>query len=166
MGWLFTYANYSSAKEYAETEIIKKNGDRVIKHRLVGNHLWMLYKGDSGKKLIVLCLIQKSEGQYGYKDIDETMGPYYYDCPLSFIKEADEPYNDSARNWREKVKKHHANKKEKKETFAAGMKIKYGNHAYTLMEYLGRKGWSIVREDGEKFRMPNTRMKDCELIAQ
>ena len=164
MGWTFVEKRFNSAKEFAE-ECILKDGD-FVKHRMVGNHLWTVYENpEVGKKFVLLFLIEKDRGSYGYKEISESMHPYYYDCPLSIIRAAGETDNESAKEWRALVVQYHAEKKIKvSDKFKPGMKIKYGEKTYQLISDLGRLGWSIVREDGEHFRMPNVRMKQCEIV--
>jgi hypothetical protein len=48
---------------------------------------------------------------WGYKDMEESMGPGYYSCPLSYL-EMTPPYdNDWARKWREQVREYHNRRK-------------------------------------------------------
>ena len=164
MGWTSVQKHYNSAKEFAQ-DVILNDGD-FVKHRMVGNHLWTVYENpEVGKKFVLLFLIEKHGGWYGYKEISESMHPYYYDCPLSIIKAAGETDNENAKEWRELVFKYHAEKKIKvSDKFKPGMKIKYGEKTYQLISDLGRLGWSIVRDDGKHFRMPNVRMKHCEIV--
>lgn len=37
---------------------------------------------------------------FSYKGLDETMLPYYYDCPISILKVLSETNNESAKEWR------------------------------------------------------------------
>lgn len=71
--------------------------------------LWTLKEtridGDVVSRTIVLYLCQyhPSEG-WGYKDVEETMGPVDKDCPVRLIDQAAEPPNEYAREWREQVR--------------------------------------------------------------
>ncbi len=114
MGWLFTNG---ASKAQVVREILDSNqGSRltILDKALVGNNLWIAYETPEGKKFIALYLLSGRGGEgYGYKDMDETMGPYYYDCPLRLLKVA--PYNNTFLNvssfeWREKVVAFHAEK--------------------------------------------------------
>ena len=62
---------------------------------------------------------------FGYKDMTEHCGPYYYDCPLSLLEMTDEPTGESAIAWRKKVRDYHAAKKARAKP-AAGLVIQYG----------------------------------------
>lgn len=114
MGWLYTEG---ATKEDVVEEIVsryrkersgRKEGEIFsVEHSRRGNCLWMLcevekkFKGT--QRFIVLFLLDTARGASGYKDLDETMGPFYYNCPVSFIRRATDPLNESSANWREKV---------------------------------------------------------------
>jgi hypothetical protein len=60
-------------------------------------------------RFIVLYLLVKNNGAWGYKDIDESMGPVEVNCPLSFL-DGLSPATGFATKWRERVKKYHASR--------------------------------------------------------
>lgn len=54
----------------------------------------------------IICLIRWNPGArdgyvFAYKDQDETMGPYKYDCPAAILDLLDPPANAYAARWRE-----------------------------------------------------------------
>lgn len=51
---------------------------------------------------------------FGYKDMDETMGPYSYDCPACILDLLTETENEYAKKWREKCRERIAEKKARK----------------------------------------------------
>lgn len=61
-------------------------------------------------RLIVCYLIgyDRPSGLYGYRELGETDGPYYYSCPLSFLDMAPEPEGENVKEWRENVRRFHA----------------------------------------------------------
>lgn len=154
MGWLY-HDNMSKAdlvenirKDYApgvcKTEALKST--------LVGNCLWMLLKNDSGT-FIVLYLLQggsKEYPGYGYKDMDESMGPYFYSCPLSYLREA--PVANQS--WRDGVLKHHASKK----AHTANFKALELNKVYPI-----RSGWKAAGTPITGIRLST--LKPCEGYA-
>jgi hypothetical protein len=82
MGW---YGTPGATKTQVKKEIL---GDyKPIAHKMVGNELWMVVRGnvDPTKLYIILALLSCNEGCWGYKPMDETMGPYYYGCPTSYF---------------------------------------------------------------------------------
>ncbi len=49
-------------------------------------------------------LMQRSGGDWGYKDLDESCGPYYYNCPEKYLNMVPEVANQE---WRDAVAEHH-----------------------------------------------------------
>ena len=94
-----------------------KDDWRVVAHgsTAYGRRLWMCIqhpKSNGGKSFIQLCLLDSHDGCWGYKDIDESMGPCYYDCPAKVIEAADEATTEYAKEWRRGVTIHNARRQE------------------------------------------------------
>lgn len=73
-----------------------------------GNTLYALMQTEKKDQpttrwILVALLLRASDG-WGYKPMDESMGPCEVDCPLEYLNEATEPVNDWAREWRERVR--------------------------------------------------------------
>jgi hypothetical protein len=52
----------------------------------------------------IQCDLLKGGGNgWGYKSMDESMHPYYYSCPLSYLDLAPE----QCAEWRQKVREYH-----------------------------------------------------------
>lgn len=49
---------------------------------------------------------------WGYKDMDESVGPHYYSCPLSYLDEVPQPESTFCRDWRDRVRAYHAIRQE------------------------------------------------------
>lgn len=82
----------------------------TLKNCLRGNVLWTVEevtpKGDKGDRFIGCYLLRPHPRGWGYKPMSESMGPYYYTCPLGYLNMV--PVADAA--WREDVRSTHANK--------------------------------------------------------
>lgn len=158
MGWSFAMDKSHDRKAcIAELVTGFSCGWKPLKHRAVGNHLWILLENPDKSKSIYLFLLQgggKDMG-WGYKGMGEEAGPYYYDCPLSLINEARAALNAEVSAWRQKVQEHHA-KKASKLVPKAGLEVVSGKHIYTLVEPLApRRGWRVQQQQtGVFFRMP------------
>ena len=102
-GWM------SSWEWKSKKDVIEHIKRRVVRSPLMVSNgrggCAMLAKDSNGKKSIFVFLINKEGGEWGYKDMHESMGPYYYEVPLKMLKAADPPQNETAQNWREKVRK-------------------------------------------------------------
>lgn len=112
MGWLFKSDMKTKEQMIAHRIRRQENEDGIwetLDHSVRGNVLWYVQQitsketGES-KKYIACDLIKCERGYgWGYKDMDESMGPCYYSCPLKFFKMVPEPCNDTAKEWRKKV---------------------------------------------------------------
>lgn len=51
---------------------------------------------------------------FGYKDMDETMLPFFYDCPVGILKLLSPTDNESANEWRKRCKETAERKKREK----------------------------------------------------
>ena len=69
-----------------------------------GKHLWALVKHEDHASFIVLFKLGSSYGDWYYKTIDEQMGPYAIDCPVSLIDKAGPACNEMSEKWRRRVR--------------------------------------------------------------
>ena len=54
--------------------------------------------------LVVLLSYPKGHYNFGYKEMDETQGSYYYDMPLRILNLLTETTNETANAWRKVVR--------------------------------------------------------------
>ena len=122
MGWLSMTASgmapHATPKAYLDAQFTfppdldkgRTTGLRVLKSS-VRSGAWYAacqsYESD-GTSLVfaAICLIRwnpKARDGYifAYKDMEESMGPYRYDCPASILDLLDSPRNEHAAHWRE-----------------------------------------------------------------
>lgn len=157
MGWLFR-----CDPRYKRDDLIKdlrrpdrwSAGTTLLQACTKGNHHWYLAKtGDT--IWIGLDLMQgggRNQG-WGYKDMDETVGPYQTDCPISYINKASPTEHEYANAWRKKVCEHHATRKARP-AYASSMRVELNNVVYTLIEpYAPRRGWIVKDSHGNTYRM-------------
>lgn len=111
MGW---YSNRGNRKYVIEQLTAGNNRTKCIRHCYRGNAftgvLWQVWECDIiPKTFITVDILEYRNGQWYNKPIDESMGPYYYSCPLAYLDLA------SVENpaWRESVKEYHAKAKRK-----------------------------------------------------
>jgi hypothetical protein len=169
MGWFYSW-NKTKAQlleELRESDRFTKPW--VILHSsVVGNNHWYLLHNPETKQvnigLDMLSAGGKDEG-WGYKPLTENCGPCEVNCPLTFLARASEP-TGYAIEWREKVRAHHAKRKEKK-GLCTGSVVKYGGHDYRLLHPAGpRKGWNVRRVlDDHPFRMNAQQLSRAEIVA-
>ena len=114
MGW--THTRGAGKKEIKEEIRAGFTGEwKLIADRIVGNHFWTVAKSPNQGTMIVLFLLRKNRGfGWGYKDMEESMGPYYFSCPKKYLDMVPlEVYGGNA-SWREQVAEHHQRSAEKR----------------------------------------------------
>lgn len=130
MGWLFSSRTRAELiQDLTQPEDRAHAHVRVVAHTLRGNVLWSvtevtaktegvhsdLVPGES-IRYIRCDLLQRRDGEWGYKAMDESMAPYYYSCPLRYLDMAKE----LSPGWREKVRAHHARRRQSVTAMAGG----------------------------------------------
>jgi hypothetical protein len=92
-----TYKRYCSGNTlFTVTEIVNKHSGEIMRY-------------------IGVYLLQREQNYgWGYKDMDESMGPYQYGCPLSFFDLVPDP-GGYATEWRKRNRENHARRFQKLE---------------------------------------------------
>ena len=175
MGWLY---GWDSKQELIENSIDPREyaTAKILKHRLVGNHLWMALKNKGYSQepwaTIYLHLIACDQGRWGYKDMTESAGPSYYDCPMSIIKlvestEGGEPPNEYASRWRAECREYAARKKENNKPKVAGTVVELCGIQYTLVRKLApRHGWIVLStKDNLEYRMAAKHVNQAKILT-
>jgi len=118
MGWLYTGKSKSELiEELTRAESDSRRTLKTLAHFLRDNVLWAVievtakesYVGDlepGQSKRIIYCFLLEYDGStsgWGYKAMCEQDGPFYYSCPMKYLKMV--PEVDKA--WRDEVRKHH-----------------------------------------------------------
>ena len=119
MGWTFPHdaSRRDVIDELTRDQSSEGKVFRTLRKCFRGNTMYALHEsGKEGetRKWLAVYLLQRSQGTWGYKDMDESMGPYYFDCPVSYLDQADEPTSDTARKWRTDVRERAAARAAKK----------------------------------------------------
>lgn len=66
------------------------------------------------QRWITCDLIQyRRDSGWGYKDLDESMHPYYYSCPLKYLDLVPIDHYGGNAEWRAEVMKHHERRRQK-----------------------------------------------------
>jgi hypothetical protein len=164
MGWLY---GWNTRAELAD-HLINHNGVKTIKHCFKGNNLWAVQEGQKHDgttvQFIALYLIRGSNNSsdgWGYKDMGESAGPYYFSCPLAYLDMVPDP-GGYATEWREKVREHHAKASRK---FVEGTKIKLYGREYTMgAKHPSKQGYDIW-DYTIRYFMPKRMFKHVEVLA-
>lgn len=105
MGWYFGKRSRADLITHLTNPAQRSPSSECLAHAVVGGVLWSVWK--TPRATFIECdLIQsdRRSGTWGYKPMDEGMGPCYYSCPLRFLDMAPVACAD----WRENVRAWHA----------------------------------------------------------
>lgn len=147
MGWMYSYSQVSDVKHHIEhneglftSSSTPGNTWDVLDSSIVGSTYYAAvlrkWPGDTkGYVFAAVILFRNPQSGFGYKDMDESMGPCEVSCPLRILNRLtpieDMPGglagNEYAAGWREKVREYHRNRAiqtKVAKSFKAGDKIR------------------------------------------
>jgi hypothetical protein len=172
MGWLFS-TNWPTRASLRE-HLVNGNGVKTLKSCWVGNDLWAVQEGTraDGSVIRFVCLYLcrwhgKDLQGWGYKDVDETMGPCAMSCPVSYIElveahEREHGYETGqyALEWRKNVRMAAA---AKKLVLTEGQKIKLHGNEYVVGERR-RGGTYSVWQGTMRYNLPRRMFKHVVVL--
>lgn len=153
MGWL---GGFESIGEIKNQVLREQSNYKILDSASTnyGRHLWVVYQHPKGYKFIALFLIEKRGGSYAYKDMDESMGPCVSDCPIRML-DAVPPLDGYSPEWRERVRKYHAKRRQK---FSVGEEVMIYGKRYKVIDTI-RRSYRVQRlSDGAVFRCGASKM--------
>lgn len=183
MGWTFKYGDtkqdvirdWTQEQGWGEGKV-----GLAIRHCVRGNVMYTVHEireRETGKAVTrfigVFLLGTDGKGNWGYKDMEESMGPCYYSCPLAYLDMVPMPDSKYAPAWREAVREYWAKKKSVK--LVDGMKMKmvrggwkmHGTPLLGMGLSLKREGrrWVVRLDNGVTCRFPRRMLLDAEPCA-
>ena len=107
MGWMFRKCSMQELIQDRLGYDCIEHERKVIAHALRGSVLWTVnqitHRETGASDVFIGCDLLRKDGEWcGYKDMEESMGPHHYSCPMKFLDMAPE------RNpvWRERVREY------------------------------------------------------------
>jgi len=111
----------------------------------------------------IIFLTQRSRGEFGYKEVEESCGPYKYDAPLKMVDMLDRLAPDAggyALKWRAAVRERHAKKRDRLK-LAPGMRVTIGPSDKRIYEIESPRtrggraaGWYVIEvSEGYRYAM-------------
>lgn len=149
MGWLFYNIKGKSRKTEMDSKYNWESEQAiytVLKSSMVGSVYYAAVKsvlkdGSKTDVFAAVCLTsadKRNDMNFGYKDMDESVGPNEARCPVGILDLlTDPPPNEWAAQWRAKCRAYHASKKSKPKvgdtiTLAAPVRFSDGSHESTF----------------------------------
>jgi hypothetical protein len=151
MGWSYGYDNKCAKDVHKEILTGFAPGYKVLASasKAYGKRFWVKLETPTGERFIYLALVNgdKNNG-WGYKGMDESMGPNEVDCPLKFLKDLSPPQNEWSKNWREKVVNYwEARKGNHGKKFSSGDRVLIGGTVYVVTGKSARS-YFVTKEGG------------------
>jgi hypothetical protein len=156
MGWLFGHGQSRAQLIGRLTQDEEHNGvmRRCLRHCTSGNVLWTVWEirrqAEAPYRYIGcdLMAFDKECRGWGYNDLCESMEPFYYSCPLSYL----DMVPPAAPAWREQVRGYHA---ARSRALALGDTLTFKGLSITEAVVVGRRRrtW-IIECNGIRYALP------------
>lgn len=105
MGWTTTAGQTMKEMKNELRESAARNGYKTLAERTVGKCWYRVMEhAETGNRFIAVYLIRSGKGYVGYKPMEESQHPFYYDCPLQLLDIAGPTQSQMANEWRQKVR--------------------------------------------------------------
>lgn len=107
MGWDYQSGQPSNIEQYFKNQWERSGRHEVLDIELVKKkELYAAIKDKTtGEIFAIIYLVDLSKGDFGYKAMDETVHPYYYNCPERIFKLLNPTTSEYANQWRAKQSK-------------------------------------------------------------
>jgi hypothetical protein len=173
MGWLFS-ERWQKRSDLIE-HLVNGNGVKTLRKALVGNHLWCVHEYErKGMPCRFICLYLmrgpalknvKYDGAdrdwWGYKDVDETMGPHYSSCPASFLDMCTAPESEYAYAWRQRIYERARKIREVK----IGSKWEYCTRTYEVTKRMSPTTFRVKDDQGRQWKMKASQFLSAERVT-
>ena len=162
MGWLFGHYERRPLIEH----LINGNGLKTVKHFLSGNNLWCVHEHE-GKRWACLYLLRGSPKvkndpyNWGYKDVEETMGPNEISFPYTWLDLLTPTDSKYANEWRARVKA----RGEKLQKATVGSKWQGYGHTFEIIKRRGPTSFRAKDEYGETWRLTSQNISAMENLS-
>ena len=180
MGWTFLHREKGSSNiDWLRSELIYTEPDRVIDVATKNGTMYVAFRERSEERVVALVILTRwVRGDYynfGYKDMDEGMGPCEDDCPRRIFDlldplppdEADPAVEGNwAAQWRARVQARLDRPPVRKGTRLRWTYESWANGPYGVCTYMGGRGRNLFRtEYGQLVRFRGWRSVPYEVIA-
>lgn len=161
MGWLFGHYERRPLIEH----LVNGNGLKTIKHFLAGNNLWCVHEYE-GKRWACLYLLRGSPKikndpyNWGYKDVDESMGPNEISFPYTWLDLLTPTDSQYANEWRARVKA----RGEKLQKIVIGSKWQGYGHTFEIIKRRSPTSFRAKDEYGETWRLTSKNILAMESL--
>lgn len=187
MGWLFFPKPHDIKGYFRDQYTFERNGraHRVLADAIVGTRVYYAAvetiadgKREVGAVVNLLSFKPKDpDGMtFGYKDMDETMGPYYHDCPARILDLLTPTESAYANEWRAKCRERLERKANRipitpgvRAIFEQPIRFTDGTeHAEFIAERYRKRGvvWRPWPHGGQRYRITKRALDRARLVPR
>jgi hypothetical protein len=179
MGWTFTNKpKGQTVKDFFEKEFTNDGKTGVLDCAVVNRNVaYLAYKSfKDGHVFAIVCLLQYRPHDYyynfGYKDMDESMGPLEHDCPERILNLLSPPSPGYATEWRGRCianleKKQSQPKVKKGNTIMFSTPLSFCNGVTeSVFIVLNPRSSIFTGYGGGRFRIPNWKKHEYKVIEK
>lgn len=161
MGWLFGHYDRKSLVEH----LTNGNGVKTLKRCFRGNDMWAVQETKEG--IVFACLymlrgnprVTDDPCNWGYKDVDETMGPNRLDFPVSWLDLLSPCESEYSVEWRKAVRERGEHMKKVK----LGTKWKGYGHTFQVIARRSPSSFRAIDETGNTWRLTARNFSTMEM---
>lgn len=179
MGWTFTRKEKGeTVKSFFEKEFTQDGKTGVLDCAVVNRRTaYIAYKSArDGHVFAIVCLLDYRPHDYnynfGYKDMDESTGPFEYDCPERILNLLSPPSPGYAKEWREKCIAN-LEKRRNQPKVEAGDQIKFAT-PITFRNGLKLDTFTVLKPNssvfigawGSRYRIPNWKRNEFTIVKR
>ena len=167
MGWLFNTRPQDKQAFVDECLADLRRHYDIPDSAVRGRQLWVLTDvRQQGRLVIVLYLLDRRDGCWGYRALTEADGPFHYDVPLRWFDRV--PVVNQ--RWRDEVRSRHGLRRKPRPQVGERIIVPaalFPSIAGEWLVYLdlGRKGIGISDGKGTRYRIPAKDIKHVERVA-
>jgi len=104
---------------------------RIVDHVIRIDAAYMAIRSPLGPVVGVVVKITRDRGDIGLKWIDESMGPYYHDCPDRILDKLTDLRCENSRKWRASCRAYNARKRALRGDLT-GKRLRIGSGVYRI----------------------------------
>lgn len=146
MGWITTHrAKGITNDEWFSREALGERYEVVVSSTIKGVYYAAVRTIDTGEVWAYVALTQRAPRSYhnfGWKSMEETMGPCEAHAPAKVLDALTETDNEHALEWRARCRKSLATAKR---TLDSGTEIELPEPLGFQLRERGRRGWTLVK---------------------
>lgn len=172
MGWTYTkqpregWKNYMNAMCTWESDGVKRRvlDSAIVHRRTYYAAMEITGPGKEREVIAVVCLLDyrpKDRQPFGYKTMDESVGPNECACPERIFKLLTPTEHEYAKSWRERVKAVYAMRKRLR-GLKIGQLLAYLDKQYRVCQVKPRV--LAEGENGVTYHFKKSVLEDCQLV--